>query len=171
MDLMVLDADEGRAFPLEDLNTSFFDRHPEWNQRWRHVPPSLVPQYLPSNDQVSSFFDVFLEQVPGLPPLLPGQVLLARQHSGYYDTLSLEFLGLSAPAAGNADFWQYEIHGQTLPGDRTDDGHVDVVDLLYLVDAFGSVTGDPNYDPLVDFNFDGSIDVIDLLWLVQFFGW
>ena len=29
---------------------------------------------------------------------------------------------------------------------------------------------DPNYDPLVDFNFDGAIDVIDLLTMADFWG-
>jgi hypothetical protein len=55
-------------------------------------------------------------------------------------------------------------------GDVTGDGHVDVVDLLYLVDAFGSVVGDPTYDLNVDFSGDQSIDVIDLLTLVETFG-
>jgi hypothetical protein len=50
------------------------------------------------------------------------------------------------------------------------DGSVDVVDLLYLVDAFGSVAGDANYDPRCDFYPDESIDVIDLLYLVDNFG-
>jgi hypothetical protein len=58
----------------------------------------------------------------------------------------------------------------TRPGDVDGDGHVDVVDLLYLVDAFGSVTGDANYDPRCDFNGDGSVDVVDLLILVENFG-
>ncbi len=56
------------------------------------------------------------------------------------------------------------------PGDINGDGSVDVIDLLYLVDAFGSVTGDTNYDPAADFNSDGSVDVIDLLTLVENFG-
>jgi len=56
------------------------------------------------------------------------------------------------------------------PGDVDGDGHVDVVDLLYLVDAFGSVTGDANYDPRCDFNSDGGVDVVDLLILVENFG-
>jgi hypothetical protein len=58
----------------------------------------------------------------------------------------------------------------SVPGDVDGDGHVDVVDLLYLVDAFGSVTGDANYDPRCDFNSDGSVDVVDLLILVENFG-
>ena len=57
-----------------------------------------------------------------------------------------------------------------VPGDVNGDGHVDVVDLLYLVDAFGSVTGDPNYDARCDFNSDGGVDVVDLLILVGNFG-
>jgi hypothetical protein len=55
-------------------------------------------------------------------------------------------------------------------GDVNGDGHVDVVDLLWLVDAFGSVTGDANYDARCDFNSDGSVDVVDLLDLVYNFG-
>jgi hypothetical protein len=38
------------------------------------------------------------------------------------------------------------------------------------VDAFGSVTGDANYNPASDFNSDGSVDVVDLLILVENFG-
>jgi hypothetical protein len=172
MDLMVMDADEGRAFPLEDLNTDFFREHAsQYDGRWVHVPAGMLPSFLPSNDQVSSFFDIFLEQLPtpgGPLKVLPGQILIARQHSGYYDTLTGSD---GAPTIGNADFWEYQIHGQPLPGDVDDNGHVDVIDLLWFVDAFGSVQGDPNYDPLADFNFDGTVDVIDLLWMVDFFGW
>jgi hypothetical protein len=47
---------------------------------------------------------------------------------------------------------------------------VDVVDLLTLVDAFGSLNGDPNYDPTCDFNNDNAVDVVDLLDLVGNFG-
>jgi hypothetical protein len=47
---------------------------------------------------------------------------------------------------------------------------VDVVDLLYFVDAFGSVPGDGNYNPACDFNHDDSVDVVDLLMLVDNFG-
>ena len=57
-----------------------------------------------------------------------------------------------------------------LLGDVNGDMHVDVMDLLRLVDAFGSLTGDPNYDPHTDFNSDGAVDVVDLLDLVYNFG-
>jgi hypothetical protein len=38
------------------------------------------------------------------------------------------------------------------------------------VDAFGSLNGDPNYDPTCDFNNDNAVDVVDLLTLVENFG-
>jgi hypothetical protein len=55
-------------------------------------------------------------------------------------------------------------------GDVTGDDHVDVEDLLYLVDAFGSVPGDAAYDDRCDFNSDGSVDVVDLLTFIESFG-
>jgi hypothetical protein len=57
-----------------------------------------------------------------------------------------------------------------LIGDGDGDGHVDVTDLLYLVDAFGSVTGDANYNPACDFNTDGAVDVVDLLMMIDNWG-
>jgi hypothetical protein len=58
----------------------------------------------------------------------------------------------------------------TWTGDVNGDGAVDVVDLLYLADAFGTVRGDAAYDPRRDFDHDGSVDVVDLLYLVDTFG-
>jgi hypothetical protein len=51
--------------------------------------------------------------------------------------------------------------------DINQDGEIDVVDLLYLVEAFGTVGGDAGYDPQCDFNEDDSVDVVDLLTLVE----
>ncbi len=55
-------------------------------------------------------------------------------------------------------------------GDVNTDGCVDVIDLLYLIAAFGSYSGDANYNHDCDFNSDGAVDVIDLLYMVQTFG-
>ncbi len=52
-------------------------------------------------------------------------------------------------------------------GDVNQDGSVDVVDLLTLVDTFGKVLGDVGFDPTCDFNADNSVDVVDLLILVD----
>ena len=57
-----------------------------------------------------------------------------------------------------------------LIGDFDSDGHVDVVDLLYLVDTWGKCTGDSGYDPRCDANGDECIDVVDLLYLVGNWG-
>jgi hypothetical protein len=57
-----------------------------------------------------------------------------------------------------------------LVGDATGDGSVDVVDLLTLIAAFGTLVGDPGYDATCDFNGDGSVDVADLLYMVDTFG-
>lgn len=57
-----------------------------------------------------------------------------------------------------------------IPGDIDGDTHVDVVDLLHLVDAFGTYWGDVAYNPASDFNRDGAVDVVDLLDLVAYFG-
>jgi hypothetical protein len=56
----------------------------------------------------------------------------------------------------------------TVPvADISRDGSIDVVDLLYLVESFGSQMGDPNYYIPSDLNSDGSVDVVDLLTLVE----
>lgn len=55
-----------------------------------------------------------------------------------------------------------------VPGDIDGNGVVDVIDLLWLIDAFGAVTGDARYNPACDFNSDQAVDVLDLLDLI---GW
>ncbi len=55
-------------------------------------------------------------------------------------------------------------------GDVNGDGAVDVIDLLWLIDAFGTYTGDAKYNPACDFNGDGAVDVIDLLYMIDNFG-
>lgn len=55
-------------------------------------------------------------------------------------------------------------------GDINGDGHVDVVDLLIFVDAFGSLAGDTHYNAACDFSGDGAVDVVDLLMFVENFG-
>lgn len=59
---------------------------------------------------------------------------------------------------------------EPVQGDITGDGHVDVIDVLTFVDAFGAVLGDARYDLSCDLNQDDVVDVIDLLSLVGNFG-
>jgi hypothetical protein len=102
MDLMVLHDDEAKNFPLEDLNTDFFSNH-ENEYQWVSVPSNLLPTtMLMGNGGPDSFFDVFFDAVPGLDPMVDGDVLLARQYSEY--------------TGGSQDFfWQYELHGVPEP--------------------------------------------------------
>jgi hypothetical protein len=60
--------------------------------------------------------------------------------------------------------------GGGVAGDVDLDGRVDVVDLLWLVYAFGTSTGQAGFVPRCDFNNDGAVDVVDLLMLVENFG-
>jgi formylglycine-generating enzyme required for sulfatase activity len=94
-----------------------------------------------------------------------------RGGSFYYNGgyLRSSYRNSGNPAVGY-DGFGFRVSQVPVPGDVDGDGHVDVVDLLYLVDAFGSVTGDANYDPRCDFNSDGGVDVVDLLIMVENFG-
>ncbi len=82
-------------------------------------------------------------------------------HASYRTTSSAE---------GDSGCVGFRVVEVPVPGDVDGNGHVDVVDLLYLVAAFGSMTGDARYDTRCDFNQDGAIDVIDLLDMVYNFG-
>jgi hypothetical protein len=71
------------------------------------------------------------------------------------------------------DLGAYEYVEHTLTsvaGDCNGDGHVDVVDLLALIQAFGHPVGTPGYDPTCDFDADGDVNVVDLLILAGNFG-
>lgn len=68
---------------------------------------------------------------------------------------------------------QYEaIVGYPLarPGDANDDGEIDLGDFDLLALAFGSVPGDANWNPDVDFDFNGVIDLGDFDILAINFG-
>lgn len=83
---------------------------------------------------------------------------------------------IGQPAVGELTGGSYTLTGgfwavpPGKPADVDGDGFVDVVDLLYIVDSFGTLEGDPFYNPACDFNDDGAVDVVDLLILVDFFG-
>jgi len=49
------------------------------------------------------------------------------------------------------------------PGDANGDGYVDASDVLLVASAFGSTSGQAEYDPNCDFNDNGVVDVSDLL--------
>ena len=73
--------------------------------------------------------------------------------------------GTFAVAGG---FWTFPT---PVAGDVDGDGLVDVVDLLWLVRAFGTYRGEAAYVAACDFNQDDAIDVADLLDMVYNFGY
>jgi hypothetical protein len=57
-----------------------------------------------------------------------------------------------------------------VPGDINGDGVVDISDAILASHAFGSATGNPDYNPAADLNSDGYIDIFDMLMLAKNFG-
>jgi len=57
-----------------------------------------------------------------------------------------------------------------LSGDVNNDGSVDLLDVIALVETWGLSEGDENYNPDADFNLDGTVNVLDLLILVNNYG-
>ena len=123
-------------------------------------------------------------ETPGLANLYPaaGSPLIDAGSNTY--AAAVDFNGVARPQGAAADVGAYEYYNQDNPGwqlaiglkgltltaDVDGDGHVDVVDLLYMVDSFGLSLGDPGYDARCDFNGDDTVDVVDLLTLVYSFG-
>lgn len=50
----------------------------------------------------------------------------------------------------------------TIPGDVNGDGTVDIYDLALVSKAYGTMKGDPSYNPNADINCDGAIGINDL---------
>jgi hypothetical protein len=53
-----------------------------------------------------------------------------------------------------------------IPGDLNGDTVVDILDVAQAALAFGSVLGDPGYDPAADMNSDAEVDLFDLVLIV-----
>jgi len=56
------------------------------------------------------------------------------------------------------------------PGDVDGDGDTDLTDLAALLAAYGSVPGDPNWNPACDFDADNDVDLTDLAFLLADYG-
>jgi hypothetical protein len=88
---------------------------------------------------------------------------------GFLPGVPYPFLGLGANGMVTVTY-QAPPPLHSVPGDIDGDSHVDVLDLLYLVDSFGKSVGDTGFLPACDLNRDGTVDVADLLMLVPNFG-
>ncbi len=60
--------------------------------------------------------------------------------------------------------------GSILPGDLNSDNGVSVADLSSVNAAFGSVVGDPNFNPLADMNCSGGVSIADVSLMNASFG-
>ena len=103
MDLLVLSKADGDKIALADLNTDYFRDHSEFV--WTQVPLDKM-HGLGSLGvfQPDSFFDVFFDEIEGLPQLQPEGYVIARQHSEY-----------SGYVSSSGDYWQYELHEANTP--------------------------------------------------------
>jgi hypothetical protein len=157
------------------------------------------PDRLGAQIQIYGFNDIYLSCVPGEPAAQQGMYVRARTHDTrhmyngygngwfmYYSFGRWDFIGhyentaklsghfesfrMAQEITRGVNIMEDSLRALQLPGDVDGDGHVDVVDLLYFVDAFGSATGDAGYDVRCDFNQDASVDVVDLLMMVENWG-
>ncbi len=72
--------------------------------------------------------------------------------------------------ATGAGVMNISCESAVFPGDLTGDGCVDLSDLAGMLAAFGSVSGDANYNPLADLDSDNDVDLGDLSGLLAAFG-
>jgi hypothetical protein len=126
---------------------------------------ALVPaMQLPAGAQTGGPYDLHWNVVPGGGGTMTGGPYTLAGSAGQPVT-TVSTGGTFAVAGG---FWTFPT---SIPGDVNGDGFVDVTDLLWLVGAFGTFRGDPNYVSASDFNQDDAVDVADLLDMVYNFGY
>ena len=101
------------------------------------------------NEPFSTWGDVL---PPGSYAPIPEYVSYMSEGAGVYlDDVSVFILG---PCVGDLD----------------GDGDTDLADLAELLGAYGSVSGDPNYNPNADLDNDGDVDLADLAELLGDYG-
>jgi hypothetical protein len=141
----------------------------EWENDAMRNPYALLVlllclQAAPAAAQVGGSYDLSWNVIPGGSGTMTGGDF-SLSGSGGQPATAVSAGGSFAVAGG---FWTFPT---PIPGDVNGDGQVDVVDLLWLVDAFGSYSGDANWLGACDFNGDGAVDVVDLLDMVFNFGY
>lgn len=62
------------------------------------------------------------------------------------------------------------VVGPIIIGDLNDDNGINIDDMTALLDAFGTTTGDVNFNPLADLNCDGDVNIDDLTYLLTYYG-
>ena len=62
------------------------------------------------------------------------------------------------------------VEPEFLPADLNKDGIVDIFDVVIVAGAFGSKSGDANWNPIADLVEDGIIDIFDVVIVAKAFG-
>jgi DNA-binding protein Fis len=55
-------------------------------------------------------------------------------------------------------------------GDINGDGVVDIYDAILLANAYGSIPGNPRWNPKADLNGDNVVDIYDAIILAKHYG-
>jgi len=123
----------------------------------------LLP-VVPAMGQTGGPYDLHWNVIPGGSGRMTGGNFALTGSVGQPATAS----STGSSFTVTSGFWTFPT---PVPGDVDNDEYVDVVDLLWLVQAFGTYRGDPNYIGACDFNQDDAVDVVDLLDMVYNFGY
>lgn len=116
-----------------------------------------------ATDDAPTFSGYSPVEADGVPIDLPGTPR-SRPFVGQWtgDTLPDVLIG-----AGDGQVHLYLGHCET---DVNHDGGTDLSDLAELLAAYGTVSGDPGYNPGTDFDQDGDVDLSDLAFLLAGYG-
>ena len=102
-----------------------------------------------------AYMKSFLSSNPRDAGLYTAKVTLASQDSNYDSPVLEDLVWTIQPAVVPA-----------LKGDATNDGAVDILDLVSIIDYIVSNTS-PASPANADANGDGSIDILDLVWIID----
>jgi hypothetical protein len=148
-----------------------------------------VPIYIPTGSEFMSF--KFNVEQPGDGDFLSVGIqdellfMLEIDNSNVQQIANSGYLNISEYAGNEVDLFfglnsvgnpnaKISIDNITfysrLFGETDNDGDVDGTDLAVMINSFGSVAGQPNFNPLIDLNGDGVVDQYDMIKFSEKFG-
>ncbi len=99
------------------------------------------------------------------PPFLPATLSFDVGPGLYWFWVGATVFGIGVPCGS-----EYVATLIVCPGDVDRDCDTDLTDLATLLSGYGSVPGDPNWNPACDFDADNDVDVADLAFLLSDYG-
>ena len=86
----------------------------------------------------------------------------------------LHHLGLHPPIPGEADTADNTFTNGIVwirrPYDVTGDGYCGIDDIVNVAEHFGTMPGDPNWNPIYDINGDNYVGIDDIVMVAEHFG-